>query len=124
MQFSFEQEAMNEAPIPDGLKQWEQNAYIALRGLYRQYRDGVVDRETATIEKRRIAKAARDAENTEVFQDKLIRANVSLWREIEAAGCAYAKDRTLENADAFYRAVYRVKNRSDVKEVLYDKSGK
>ena len=32
--------------------------------------------------------------------------SAELWKEIEAAGCAYARDRTIAHADAFYEAVY------------------
>lgn len=112
--------AADGGPIPDELKPWEQNAYIALRGLYRQYRAGVVNRETAAAEKRKIAKAARDAERMEAFRDKLAQSTVTLWREIEAAGSAYAKEPTLENADAFYRAVYRVRRKTGVEELTHE----
>lgn len=110
--------AADGGPIPDGLKQWEQNAYIALRGLYQQYRAGAIDRETAAAEKRKIFKAARDAESMEAFWDKLAQSTVTLWREIEAAASAYAKEPTLENADAFYQAVYRVRRKTGVEEML------
>lgn len=118
MQFEFEKQAMSGFPLPDGLKQWEQNAYIALRGLYRQYRSGVIDRETATADKQMIVKAARDAERMEAFCSKLAQSTVTLWKEIEATGNAYAKEPTLENADAFYRAVYRVRRKTGVDEIL------
>lgn len=112
--------AAKGGPIPENLKQWEQNAYIALRWLYRQYRAGVIDRETATAEKRKIVKAALDAESMEAFRDKLAKSTVTLWREIEASGSAYAKEPTLENADDFYRAVYRVRRKAGVEEVIHE----
>lgn len=118
MQFEFEKQAMSGFPLPDGLKQWEQNAYIALRGLYQQYRAGAVDRESATADKRKIVKAARDAERMEAFRDMLAQSTVTLWREIEAMGNTYAKNPTLENAEAFYRAVYQQKQKTGVDEML------
>lgn len=104
--------------MPEGLKPWEQSAYISLRGLYRQYRAGAIDRETAAAEKQKIFKAAQDAESMEAFRDKLARSTVTLWREIEAAGSAYAKEPTLETADDFYRAVYRVRRKAGVEGML------
>lgn len=112
MQFCFEKEAMNGLPIPDGLKQWEQNAYIALRGLYQQYRAGVIDRETAIADKQMIVKAAQGAESMEAFRSKLAQSTATLWKEIEAAGNAYGTNPTLENADAFYQAVYHVRRKT------------
>lgn len=112
--------AADGGPIPDELKQWEQNAYIALRGLYRQYRAGTLDLETATAEKRKIIKAAQDAESLEAFRDKLARSTATLWREIEAAGSAFAKEPTLENADAFYQAVYRVRRKAGVEKLIHE----
>lgn len=118
MQFEFEEQAMSGFPLPDGLKQWEQNAYIALRGLYQQYRAGVVDRETATADKQMIVKAARDAESMEAFRSKLAQSTATLWKEIEAAGSTFAKEPTLENMDAFYQAVYHVKRKMGVDKII------
>lgn len=39
---------------------------------------------------------------------------VKLWQRIEQAGTAYAKDKTIENADRFYKAVYGVPAGKDV----------
>lgn len=110
--------AADGAPIPDGLKQWEQNEYIALRGLYQQYRVGAIDRETAIADKQMIVKAARDAESMEAFSDKLIQSTVALWKEIEGAGNAFAKEPSLETADAFFYAVYHVKRKTGVDKIL------
>lgn len=112
MQFEFERQAMLGFPIPDGLKQWEQNEYIAMRSLYQQYREGVIDRETATADKRKIVKAARDAESIEAFHSKLAQSIATLWKEIEAAGCAFAKGPSMETADAFFQAVYHVRRKT------------
>lgn len=118
IKFEFEKQAMSGLPVPDGLQQWEQNAYIALRGLYQQYRAGVVDRETATADKRMIVKAAQDAERMEAFRSKLAQSTATLWKEIEAAGSTFAKEPTLENMDAFYQAVYHVRRKTGVDELI------
>lgn len=118
--FPWEQGAMGGEELPEGLSLPDQMAYISLRGLYRQYRSGVLDRETAAAEKRKIVKAARDAETMEAFRDKLARSTVTLWKEIEAAGNAYAREPTLETADAFYQAVYRVRRKAGVEEVIHE----
>lgn len=108
MEVSYEEAARLGGRMPTGLRQWEQYAYLCLRNLYWQYRDGAIDRDTVEVEKRKIMGAARRAENQAVFQDKLCASTTELWRRIEAAGTAYAQERTLEHADAFYEAVYRV----------------
>ncbi len=108
MELEYEQAAREGRRMPEGLKPWAQYAYLCLRNLYRQYRAGAIDRDTVAAERLKILKAARDAEDWAVFQDKLCASSVALWRRIEAAGQAYARERTLEQADAFYEAVYQV----------------
>lgn len=108
MQFPYEQEAMNGYEMPDGLNLWQQHIYLSLRSLYQQYRSGAIDRKTAIVEKRMLEKAAIEASRHAEFQDRMTASTAELWRRIEAAGTAYAKERTLEHADAFYEAVYRV----------------
>lgn len=118
MQFEFERQAMLGFPIPDGLKQWEQNEYIAMRSLYQQYREGVIDRETAIADKQMIVKAAQDEERMETFRDKLMQSTVVLWKEIEGAGNAFAKGPSMETADAFFQAVYHVRRKTGVDKFL------
>lgn len=108
MELPYEREAMHGCRMPDGLAQWEQYVYLSLRHLYQQYRAGAIDRDTAKAEKQKIEAAARRAKEETEFSEKMTASTIDLWRTIEAAGCEYAKNPTIEHADALYRAVYRV----------------
>ena len=66
--FPWEKQAMNGDEMPEGLSYPEQILYQQLRLLYKAHRDGIVDRETATREKKeflhqfRLNKVNYDAE--------------------------------------------------------------
>lgn len=53
-EFEYERQAMAGEKMPDGLRFAGQHYYLALRMLYKQFRDGIIDRETATREKRQL----------------------------------------------------------------------
>ena len=51
-EFEYEKQAMAGEEMPDGLRFAGQHYYLALRMLYHQYKQGVIDRETARREKK------------------------------------------------------------------------
>lgn len=53
--------------------------------------------------------AILDRYRLDSFNEKCWRHTRQLWKNIEAAGSAYAHDRTVENADRFHEAVYGMK---------------
>ena len=55
-EFEYERQAMAGDEIPDGLRFSGQHYYLGLRMLYNQYKHGVIDRETASREKRKLLK--------------------------------------------------------------------
>lgn len=99
--FSYERQAMNGEEIPNGLTYPDQITYLRFRMLYAQLRMGIIDRDTAICEKRKIMHE-REAyrlceENGHSF--------VKIIKSTELARAAYRKERTLENADRLLRAV-------------------
>ena len=84
---------------PDGALPYETLLWYRLRDLYRAVRNNQMtkahgaDLKTGALAAFQVGKIQYD------------RA-VMLWQHIEQAGIAYANDRTLENADGLYRAVY------------------
>lgn len=93
--FKWELNAMRGEEMPDGLSTPDQTLYLQLRMLYNQYKTGIVSRETASREKKKLLR------NWELglIWDKAGK----LWNEqirlTEEARSAYRKERTLENAD-------------------------
>lgn len=91
----FEKQAMDGDPIPDGLIASDKVMYIALRGLYRQVKLGVISREVAVSEKNRLLQDYKELQ----WMDDQWRRYVKTIKDTEAARSEYRKNRTIENAD-------------------------
>lgn len=92
----FERIAMVGGEMPDDLDWYDRQLFLMLRTLYWQYKNGIVDRETASREKRKLLKN-RDFQ---LFQENLTKDIAKKIVETEEARKEYRKNRTLENADA------------------------
>jgi len=104
--YPYEREAMLGGEMPDGLELLDQLTFLALRSLYAQKRGGVIDRETGSREKGKL-RYQRDilCRKLGAKEDMAIRS-ARFFQDVECAANAYAKNRTLENADKLYRVVY------------------
>ena len=98
----FERAAMRNEPMPDGLKLSEQKCFLALRLLYQHFKAGYISREQASLEKVKIIHQFE----SEASDDEYVEKTKRLWQRIESAGNTYAKNKTPENAEQFYRVVY------------------
>lgn len=96
----YERIAMVGGEMPDDLEWYDRQLFLMLRTLYWQYKQGVVDRETASREKRKLLKD-RDFH---IFQDNSTKDIANKITETEKARQEYRKNRTLENADAIILA--------------------
>ena len=52
--FPYERQAMSGDELPNGLEYPDQVLYLCFRSLYAQLRMGIIDRETAVREKRKL----------------------------------------------------------------------
>lgn len=96
----FERIAMAGGEMPDDLEWFDRTVFLQLRMLYHQHRNGLVDRETASREKRRLL----EDREFHLFQDNLVNDLAKRVMETEKARQEYRKNRTLENADAIILA--------------------
>lgn len=104
--YPYEREAMLGGEMPDGLELPDQLAFLALRSLYAQKRGGVIDRETGSREKAKL-RYQRDTLCRKLgTKENMAIRSAWFFRDVEHAANAYAKHRTLENADELYRTVY------------------
>ena len=91
----WEKDAMAGLEMPDGLSYPDQILYLSLRMLYAQYFKKIIDRDTATKEKKKLLDEYRCYQYREEMGN--------LWVEIISlcvlVRCDYKKNRTLENAD-------------------------
>lgn len=106
--YSYERAAMRGDEMPDSLDIVDQLNFLCLRQLYAQNRAGIIDRTVGSAEKAKLRRQRDLWTERLLFREKLAQHCVEMYRAMEAAANAYAKDRTLENADRLYRAVYGV----------------
>jgi hypothetical protein len=93
-EFEYERQAMAGEKMPDGLRFAGQHYYIELRMLYHQYRNGVIDRETATSEKRKLLHTYEYDLMWEAIADGFIQQR----NNSEIARAEYRKNPCHENA--------------------------
>lgn len=94
-EFEYERQAMAGEEMPDGLRFAGQHYYLALRMLYHQYKQGVIDRETASREKRQLLRTYEYDLMWEEISDGFIQQR----NNSEIARAEYRKNKTIENAD-------------------------
>lgn len=97
--------ALKGVGLPDGLNAAEQLLFLQFRYLYRYARLVEMQRDQGRREKASILKEFQRRS----FDVKHMDKTREMWQAIEAAGNRYGTERTLENADAFVKAVYGVK---------------
>ena len=96
--------AFNGEPMPEGLNEAEQMLFQSFRYLYRYARLTQMPPERGREEK---AELLREFEKRS-FQIKRMEKTDKMWKDIEAAANRFGTERTIESAEAFYRAVYGV----------------
>lgn len=99
-ELTYERIAMAGGEMPDDLEWYDRHMFIQLRMLYHQFKTGIIDRETASREKRKMLKDY----DFNKFQEDLTRDMAKKIMDTDAARSEYRKNRTLENADAIILA--------------------
>lgn len=99
---NFERAAFLRKPMPDGLCLAEQKTFLALRFLYAEFDRGVIDKEQAALEKRKLIMQMEH----EIKIDKLNERIAQLWNRIDIPARNYSLNPGIETADKFYAAVY------------------
>lgn len=90
----WEKDAMAGLEMPDGLSYPDQILYLSLRMLYAQYFKKVIDRETATKEKKKLLDEYRCYQ----FREKMGDEWVEIIRLTDLARADYKKNPCHENA--------------------------
>ena len=105
MVFDFEKSAMMGEPVPKDLDIADACLYMGLKYLYAMHKARLMDRKTATEEKRNLVFCHRKSKSQIEF---LNRESEVLRVRIHEASENYKKNRTLENADKLYAAFYNL----------------
>jgi hypothetical protein len=93
-EFEYEHQAMNGEAMPDSLRFAGQHYYLGLRMLYHQYKNGVIDRNTARAEKQKLLKRYEHDLMWEAIADGFIQQR----NNSEIARADYRKNPCHENA--------------------------
>ena len=104
---ALERQAMDGNEMPNGLEYPDQVLDLCFRMLYAQLRQGIIDRDTAIREKKKLL---REYESYK-FVDQMGKQWVKIIKDTEIARSEYLKNRTLENADKLLQAIYQVERK-------------
>lgn len=94
--------AWRNAGMPSGLNIAEQMLFQGFRRLYAYAKMTGMSAEQGRWEKGELLREFRMRQ----FQLKRMEKTDRMWAEIEAAANRFGKERTIENAEAFVKAVY------------------
>lgn len=93
-EFEYERQAMAGEEMPKGLRFAGQHYYLGLRMLYKQFRDGIIDRETATREKRNLLSTYE----YDLMWEKIADGFIQQRNNSETSRAEYRKNPCHENA--------------------------
>lgn len=107
--FPYEDQARSGLPVPDGLDLADTAVYMALRGLYAYYQLGMISREAAVAEKKRLKKLAADIRRQREYQCFLADQRRYLLQYTEAARSQFRLDPTVEHGYELCAAIDNAK---------------
>ena len=97
---------MHGEEMPDGLDLPDQLCFLGLRMLYAQAKQKIISREVGSREKGRLLHQREVQMQKLKSKENLVASACSMLQNTEHAANRYAKNRTLENADQMYKALY------------------
>ena len=104
-EFTFEREAMQGKPLPQGLDIADSCLYVALKNLYAMYQNKLISRKDATEEKRRLV---YNWTTDKAKLDFLNRDSETLRDKIAAASEEYKNNPCVDTAEKLYAAFYNL----------------
>ena len=104
-EFTFEREAMQGNPLPQGLDIADSCLYVALKNLYAMYQNKLISRKDATEEKRRLV---YNWTTDKAKLDFLNRDSETLRDKIGTASEEYKNNPCIETAEKLYAAFYNL----------------
>ena len=101
LELPYEKIAMSGGEMPKGLEYPDQILFLELRLLYESYKKGIIDRNSATMEKVELLRAYE----AHKIVDRMGKEWVEQIKTTELARSVYRKDKTIENADKLLACV-------------------
>jgi len=84
----------------------ERCLFYELRDLYAMHKEGRITRAMGEKQKEDLLKQFKKDNEEFNYSKMFLQYQAKFWKEIEAAGEKYGTEPTIENADAFMKAVY------------------
>lgn len=101
--FDFEQIAISGGEMPDGLTGPEQRLFLGLRALYHQKRVGIITREVAVTEKKKLVhNYSKDAADSEVC-GRMIACHAKINNSVWQLYAEFKRAPSMELADKIVR---------------------
>ena len=96
-------------PMQGKTKPFDELLYYQAKELYGLFAKGMIEKQTGAERRQKITRAyIGNCKREKLWADQN-RQTAALFKSIEAAGTAYAKSRTLDNADSLYYALYHIR---------------
>ena len=96
-------------PMQGKTKPFDELLYYQAKELYGLFAKGMIEKQTGAERRQKITRAyIGNCKREKLWADQN-RQTAALFKGVEAAGTAYAKNRTLDNADSLYYALYRIR---------------
>lgn len=97
--------AFENAPLPYIDNALDCAAYLAVRAIYQQYKAHTISKEQAAAEKQHLYFKIKQFQDQHEFEIDWINATADRVKRLQTATSSYGKEKTLENADALWKAV-------------------
>lgn len=104
----YEKIAMAGGEMPDGLEYPDQILFLELRMLYDQFKRGIVDKATATREKKRLLDNYRIYQ----FNEQMGKEWAQIIKQIDLFASEYRKNPSIKAADELLKAIYRTERKT------------
>ena len=86
----------------------ERALWYALRDIYSSYKRGVITKAKGEELKNKAMRQFAIDNQAISSAMKILKEHANFWKSVEQSASRYRLERTLENADAFLEAVYKV----------------
>lgn len=103
MKFDYEQQAMRNEPMPDGMTAYDSLVYTFLRNLYWSLHNGVITREQGQAEKDKTLGRFEKMNAARELERRCWENSAKRTTSVDRAMMMYQKERSLENADRLYQ---------------------
>lgn len=102
----LERAAMDNKPMPEGLRLYEQIYFQALSCIYLKYRAGRISREQGSKEKNQLKYNCERLRSSCEEYLNWCKYYQALYTKIAQASAKYARERTIDSADKLYELIY------------------